>query len=102
MRGGVGAAASAAAAALFGTVPVEDSGTMMLTGGIEAAEGALNPGGSRFVPELDARGERAARDCHPAEYRATMISYGWSLRLAMIRAVSRNMVIASQLSIEQP
>ena len=57
-----GVAAPLEAAPLFVAAPAPEpppcSGTMMLTGGIEAADGTLKPGGTGLAPELDNRGAR--------------------------------------------
>ena len=61
-RGCAGAAADAAslgAAPLLGRRDV-DSGTMMLTGGIDADDGTSKPGGTGLAPELDTTGCRLA------------------------------------------
>ena len=68
-RAGFGAAArrggDAAGAASAGTAPVfagdaEVSGIIILTGGIDAADGTLKPGGTGLAPDADAIGARRA------------------------------------------
>ena len=62
---------SVAAVPAFAAAPAAGSGSMMLTGGLDAADGTLNPGGTGLAPELDATGVRLPRDDQFAAYLAT-------------------------------
>src|SRR6266699_4122801 len=88
----------------------EGSSVMMLTGGMEAAEGKLipfptlgaGPGGGGAAA-TGAAGAAADAGCgHPAEFRATRFSKVRALRLALTRFASANSANFSHFAALQP